>query len=266
MVSGYPGISLLGLSVYLYTRTQRNRLWYLGIQGISLLCSPYISINAHRETSCGIWVSRVSACWVFLYTSMHTYRETSSGIWVSRVSVCRPLRIYFYTHTEKQVVVSGYPGYQSAVLSIDTYRETSDGIWVSSVLACCVFLHVSIHTYRETSHGIWVSSVSTLWVFMYVSIHTCRETSCSIWVSRVSKCRFCLYWVDNKHTQASGSIRISRVSKYLAFLHVKTYVHRGWPWYQGIKGIRILRLSLCKDVDTPTSCRLRVTRLSEFRM
>ena len=208
-------------------------------------------------------VSRVSVCWVFLYISIHTYRETSSGIRVSRVSVCCPLHIYLYTHTEKQVVVSGYLGYQPAVLSVsvsthiqrnrswylgiqgisllsspyisvDTYRETSDGIWVSSVLACWVFLHVSIHTYRETSCGIWVSSVSIWWVFMYVSIQTCRETNCSIWVSRVSKCRFRLYWVDNKHTEARGSIRILRVSKYLVFLHVKTHVHRGWPWYQCI--------------------------------
>ena len=100
---------------------------------------------------------------------------------------------------------------------------------------------------------------------MYVSIQTCRETNCSIWVSRVSKCRFCLYWVDNKRTEARCSIRILRVSKYLVFLHVKTYVHRGWPWYQCIEGIRILRLSPCKDVNTLAGCRLRVT-LSEFRM
>ena len=110
------------LCIYIHAH-RGNRLWYLGIQGISLLSSPYISINAHRETGCGIWVSRVSACWVFLYTSIHTYRETSSGIWVSRVSVCCPLRIYLYTYTEKQVVVSGYLGYQPTVLSVYIYTH-----------------------------------------------------------------------------------------------------------------------------------------------
>ena len=115
---GIQGISLLGLSVYIYTHIQRDKQWYQGIQGISLLSSPYISLHTYRETGCGILVSRVSVCWVFLYTSIHTYRETSSGIRVSRVSVCCPLHIYLYTHTEKQVVVSGYPGYQPAVLSI----------------------------------------------------------------------------------------------------------------------------------------------------
>ena len=119
---GIQCISLLGLSVYLYMRTKRNRWWYLDIQGISLLgLSVCIYIHAQGETGRGIWVSRVSVCWVFLYTFIHIYRETSSGIWVSRVSASCPFRIYLYTHTEKQVVVSGYLGYQPAVLSVYIY-------------------------------------------------------------------------------------------------------------------------------------------------
>ena len=59
---GIQGISLLGLSVYIYTHIQRDKQWYQGIQGISLLSSPYISLHTYRETGCGIWVSRVSAC------------------------------------------------------------------------------------------------------------------------------------------------------------------------------------------------------------
>ena len=40
----------------------------------------------------------------------------------TRVSACCPLRIYLYTHTEKQVVVSGYLGYQPAVPSVYIIR------------------------------------------------------------------------------------------------------------------------------------------------
>ena len=224
MVSWYPGYQSAGsFCIHLYTHTERQAV-VSGYQ--SAVLSIYIP--THRETGCGIWVSRVSAC-------------------------C-PLCICLYTHTEKQVMVSGYPGYQSAVLSIYIYRHIQRdkrwylGIQCISMLgfSACIY----IHTYRETSRGLWVSSVSIWWVFMCVSIQACRETNCSIWVSRVSKCRFCLYWVDNKHTEASGSIRILRVLRYLVFLNVKTYVHRGWPWYQCIEGIRILRLSLCKQFGT----------------
>ena len=230
VVSGYPGYQPAFLSVYIYTHIQRNRLWYLGIQGISLLgLSVYIYTHIQRDKQ---WYQGISLLFS-PYISLHTYRETGCGIWVSRVSACCPLCICLCTHTEKQVMVSGYPGYQSAVLSIYIYRHIQRdkrwylGIQCISMLGFSACIH--IHTYRGTSHGIWVSSVSIWWVFMCVSIQTCRETNCSIWVSRVSKCRFCLYWVDNKHTEASGSIRILRVSNYLVFLNVKTYVHRGWP-------------------------------------
>ena len=191
------------LCIYIYTHRERNRLWYLGIQGISLLSSPYISINAYRETGCGILVSRVSVCWVFL---------------------C----IHLYTHTERQAVVSGYPGYQSAVLSIyisthiQRNRSWYLGIQGTSLLSSP---YISIDTQRDKrwylgiqcicmlgfsaciyTH-IWVSSVSIWWVFMYVSIQTCRETNCSIWVSRVSKCRFCLYrWTINTHKQVALAV------------------------------------------------------------
>ena len=133
---GIQGISLLGLSVYLYTRTQRNRLWYLGIQDISLLSSHiciYKRIQRNRLWYLGIQGISLLGLSVYIYThiqrdkqwyqgiqgisllsspyiSLHTYRKTGSGIWVSRVSACCPLCICLYTHTEKQVMVSGYPG------------------------------------------------------------------------------------------------------------------------------------------------------------
>ena len=104
----------VSLCIHLHTHTEKQAV----VSG-----SVCIFICAHGEIGCGIWVSRVSVCWVFLYTSIHTYRETSSGIWVSRVSACCPLHTYLYTHTKKQVVVSGYLGYQPAVLSIYIYTH-----------------------------------------------------------------------------------------------------------------------------------------------
>ena len=176
---GIWGTSLLGLSVYLYTRTQRNRLWYLGIQGISLLSSPYISINAYRETGCGILVSRVSVCWVFLYTSIHTYRETSSGIWVSRVSACCPLHTYLYTHTEKQVLVSEYLGCQPAgSFCVSIYTHTEKQVVVSGYpgyqpAVLSIYIYKCIQRNRLWYLGI--QGISLLGLSVYIYTHIQRD-------------------------------------------------------------------------------------------
>ena len=143
------------------------------------------SAQTYREAGCGIWVSRVSACWVFLCTYIHAHRETGCGISVSRVSAywvllytythtyresdkqwyldihgisLLGLSVYIYTHIQRvrQAVISGYPWYQPAGsfcihLYTQTESQTSSGIWVSMVSACWVFLYTSIHTYRESA-------------------------------------------------------------------------------------------------------------------
>ena len=241
--------------IFLYT----DRPWHRGI------------IHTYQETNRGIWVSRVSVCWVFLFVSIHTYRETSHGIWVSRVSACCVSSyISIYTHTERQAVVSGYPGYQPAGSFFTRIKRNKSYPEYQPAVSLCIYQYTHsgrqavvsgypgyqpagsfcMYVYTHTERQAVVSGYPGYQPggsFCLYPIHVCRETSCGIWVSKVSECRFSLYWVENKHTQASGSIRLSRISKYLVFLHVKTYVHRGWPWYWGI---RILRLSLCKDINT----------------
>ena len=160
--AGYPGYQPAVLSIYIYKRIQRNRWWYLGIQSISLLgLSVYIYTHILRDTQ---WYLSSP------YISINAYRETGCGIWVSKVSVCCPPRIYLYAHTEKQVVVSGYLGYQPAVLSVYVYythsvylytRTQRNRLWYLGIqdISLQSTPYISIDTYRETSDGIWVSSV-----------------------------------------------------------------------------------------------------------
>ena len=99
MVSGYPGYQSAGsFCIHLYTHTERQAVvsGYLGYQPAVLS----IHIYAHIQ-----------------------YRETSCDIWLSRVSACCPLHTYLHTHTEEQVVVSGYLGYQHAILSVYIYTH-----------------------------------------------------------------------------------------------------------------------------------------------
>ena len=214
VVSGYLGYQHAVFSVYIYTHIQRNRLWYLGIRGISLLSSLYISIHTYRETGCGIWVSRVSACWVFLCIYIHAHRETGCGIWVSRVSACCPL----------------------TYISINAYRETGCGILVSKVSVCWVFLYTSIHTYRETSSGIRVSRVSVCCpLHIYLYTHTEKQVVVSGYLGyQPAVLSVCLYTHTEKQVMVSG---YPGYQSAVLSIYIYRHIQRDKRWYLGIQCI-----------------------------
>ena len=252
VVSGYPGYQPAGsFCVYSYTHIQRDRLWYLGIQGISLLgLSMCIYIHVHGETGCGFWVSRVSTFWIFLCVSIYTHTEKHvvvSGYpgYQSAGSFC----IHLYTHTERQAVVSGYPGYQSAVLSvyISTHIQRNK-LWylgrVSRVSACCP-LHIYLYTHTEkqvvVSGYLWYQP-AVLSVYIYTH-NTEKQVVVSGYPGYQPAGSFCVSIYTHTEKQAVVSGYPGYQPAVLSIYIYKRKI-RNRLWYLGIQGMSLLGIYL----------------------
>ena len=152
--------------------------------------------------------------------------DTSTFCLLHAVSLC----IYLHTHTEKQAVVSGYPGYQPAGSScVSIYAHTGKQVVVSGYPgyrpAGSSFVYLYTRIQRNRLWYLGTKSINLLGLSVCIYIYVCRETVCGIWVPRVSARWVFLCIYIHAHRGAGSGIWVSRVSSCWVFLCVSIYAH-----------------------------------------